>query len=317
MTEIQTTRPYDILGIGISAVDELIYLDRFPAPDCKTPVRATSRQGGGLTATALVSAARQGARTAYCCHIGFDPLSEFVLSSLSGEGIDCSPCYRSPDGVPFHSYILVDQEMQTRTILYEPGRVEPPLETVTPELVSRSRLVMIDSFAPLVGAHALRIAHRLGIPVIADLESELIPGLDEILSLTAHLIVGLSFASRLTGLSTPAEMVHQLSNGRACTAVTAGYQGCWFAQGSGEVQHFPAYPVSVVDTTGCGDVFHGAYAAALARGEDVPRAIRWASAAAAIKATRPGGQAGIPDLQAVNAFLALEGDYGSRVVGSA
>ena len=69
-------------------------------------------------------------------------------------------------------------------------------------------------------------------------------------------------------------------------------------------RHFPAYAVDLVDTTGCGDVFHGAYAAALSQGEDLPRRVALASAAAALKATRRGGQAGIPYRQAVEEFLA-------------
>jgi hypothetical protein len=86
--------------------------------------------------------------------------------------------------------------------------------------------------------------------------------------------------------------------------VTGGDRGCWYAEGAGAVHHVPAFEVAVVDTTGCGDVFHGAYAACIARGEPVRQAIRVAAAAAALKATRPGGRAGIPTRPAVDAFLA-------------
>ncbi len=72
------------------------------------------------------------------------------------------------------------------------------------------------------------------------------------------------------------------------------------------VRHQPAFPVEVVDTTGCGDVFHGAYASALAEGLDLPVRVRLAAAAAALKATQPGGQAGIPSRGKVEAFL---GEY--------
>jgi sulfofructose kinase len=90
---------------------------------------------------------------------------------------------------------------------------------------------------------------------------------------------------------------------RACCVVTAGERGCWYAERDGEVHHFPAYQVEVVDTTGCGDVFHGAYAASIARGEPVPTAIRIATATAGLKATQPGGRSGIPTRAAVEAFL--------------
>ena len=85
--------------------------------------------------------------------------------------------------------------------------------------------------------------------------------------------------------------------------VTAGERGCWYAERDGEVLHVPAFRVQVVDTTGCGDVFHGAYAACLAWGYPVRRAIQVATAAAGLKATQPGGRSGIPDLPTVQRFL--------------
>ena len=93
---------------------------------------------------------------------------------------------------------------------------------------------------------------------------------------------------------------------RAAVVVTCGADGCWYVDGSnrGDVRHFPAFAIDVVDTTGCGDVFHGAYAAALAEGQELYRRVAFASAAAALKGTRYGGQAGCPTRQAVDRFLA-------------
>jgi sulfofructose kinase len=85
--------------------------------------------------------------------------------------------------------------------------------------------------------------------------------------------------------------------------VTAGERGCWYAEYDGPVQHFPAFQVEVVDTTGCGDVFHGAYIASLAQGESIGRAIQVASASAALKATSGGGRSGIPDRDTVDRFI--------------
>jgi sugar/nucleoside kinase (ribokinase family) len=100
-------------------------------------------------------------------------------------------------------------------------------------------------------------------------------------------------AAAVSGQRDPPRMVAALHrrSPRACTAVTAGSDGCFFTAGPGHdrVLHVPAIRVKVVNTTGCGDVFHGAYAAALARGEPVERCIRTATAAAAVYASRPGG----------------------------
>jgi len=160
-------RAFDILGFGAVAVDDLLYVEEYPPADSKVPVRRRVRQCGGLTGTALVAAARLGARCAYTGVLGDDELSRIVIDNFASEGIDVAHCVRRPDARPGHSVILVD----------------------------------------------------------------------------------------------------------------------------------------VVDTTGCGDVFHGAYAAALAEGRDLADRVGFASAAAALKATRAGGQAGIPPRTVVETFL--------------
>jgi sugar/nucleoside kinase (ribokinase family) len=125
------------------------------------------------------------------------------------------------------------------------------------------------------------------------------------LGLIDHLIVGIEAARAITGEQRVEEMARALSSERtAACVVTAGAKGCGYSLYGGAVEHFPAYAVKVVDTTGCGDVFHGAYTAALARGEDVSRAIQTAAASAAMKATCCGGREGIPNLEQVERFIA-------------
>ncbi|MGE5221620.1 MAG: PfkB family carbohydrate kinase [Omnitrophica WOR_2 bacterium] len=295
---------WDILGIGISAVDDLLYVDHFPQPDSKMPIRSAQRQGGGLTATALVAASRQGARTAYCSLVSDNELSQYTIQELEKEGVDCSPCIQSPDGRPAHSFVIVDQGAGTRTIMFIPGIVDPEPEDITAELIQRCRVLFIDYLAPRAGLAAAKLAHRYGIPVVADIEPLPFPAIQEFIQEIDHLIVGITLAGRLTGKTHPEDMVRALANpGKACCVVTAGKEGCWYSQQGDPVIHFPAFNIQVVDSTGCGDVFHGAYAAALARGEDIQRAIEVASASAAIKATQPGGRSGIPDLRTVECFI--------------
>lgn len=302
---------WDILGLGIAAVDDLIYVDRFPEPDTKLPVVQAIRQGGGLTATALVAAARLGARAAYCGLLGFDELSEFTLRGLAAAGVDCSLTPRLPAGRPAHSYIIVDRSAGTRTILCQPGAADPPPEIITPELIARCRVLCVDHLAPYAGLKAARLARGQGIPVVADIESPVFPTAAEFLPQIDHLILGLAVAEKLTGQSCVADMVRALfappwalpSPPRRACVVTAGARGCWYSQEGGAVHHFPAFRVPVVDTTGCGDVFHGAYAAALAEGQSIPQAVAFASAAAGLKAAHPGSQAGAPDRSAVESFL--------------
>src|SRR5436305_8354002 len=107
---------FDVLGLGAVAVDELIYVDNYPAPDEKAHVLRTERQCGGLTATALVAASRFGAKCAYAGVLGDDDLSRFAISRLRGEGIILDHLLTRPETRPVHSYIIIDQARGTRNI---------------------------------------------------------------------------------------------------------------------------------------------------------------------------------------------------------
>src|SRR5215213_9356853 len=111
--------PFDILGIGCVAVDDLLYLADYPAPDAKVRVRRRERSCGGLTANALVAAARLGARCAFAGTLGDDDDSRFVRDCLAREGVDLSPLVHRPDARPIHSTILVDETHHSRSILFD------------------------------------------------------------------------------------------------------------------------------------------------------------------------------------------------------
>ncbi len=297
---------WDVLGIGAVAVDDLLYVDRFPEPETKSLLRSEERQGGGLTATALVAAARQGARAAFMGILGDDDLSRFTLQALQREGVDCTLVLRRPGARPFHSRVIVDLATGGRTILYSDAGVTFPTAAEVPDaLIGACRVLFLDQYGARVGPHALDVARSQGIPIVADIERIVDEAGQTLLWRADHLIIGIGLGRLVTGQEEPEAILAALARpDRACCAVTAGARGCWYVERDGPVHHFPAFRVSVVDTTGCGDVFHGAYAAAIARGEAVGQAIRLATATAAIKATHRGGRAGIPDRARVEQFLA-------------
>ena len=109
---------WDVLGVGAVAVDDLVYLDGYPAPDTKMLVQEEPREGGGLAATAMVAAARLGARAAYAGVLGDDDLSRFSIAELERSGVDCSLVQRRPGARPIHSTVLVDRLTGQRTILH-------------------------------------------------------------------------------------------------------------------------------------------------------------------------------------------------------
>ena len=296
---------WDVMGYGAVTVDDLIYVDQYPMPDTKVKVLEERRAGGGLVGTALVAAARFGATVAYTGVLGDDDLSAYTLREFEREGVDCSATVIRPAARPIHSIVIVDRSTGQRSIL--PGFTgvtwREPAE-ITDDLVARCRVLFIDHHACEANVRAVDIAHRHGIPVVADIERDDDPLVASLLPHIDHLIVSVSYAQRVTGQQEPGEMARALARpDRACAVVTAGDLGCWYCERAGEVRHFPAFRVPVVDTTGCGDVFHGVYAAGIASALPVSEAIRLASASAAIKATQPGGRAGIPTRAQIDQFL--------------
>lgn len=153
----------------------------------------------------------------------------------------------------------------------------------------------------------IRCARGAGIPVVADFERPHPAPFDELFALADHLILPLQFARELTGAPDGRTAARALgSASRAAIVVTMGAEGLWYlsAESPGRALYQSSFQVEAVDTTGCGDVFHGVYAACLSQGMGLGERVRLASAAAAIKATRTGGQKGIPSSAELQAFLA-------------
>ncbi|MFM1770396.1 MAG: hypothetical protein RJA22_2925 [Verrucomicrobiota bacterium] len=296
----------DVLGLGCTAIDDLIYVASYPPADGKGEVRSRERHFGGLCATALVAASRLGARCAFAGTLGRDEHSRLVLDNLRREGVDVRRVVRRDGAGPVHSTIIVEEGRGTRTIFNDSSRVlgaDP--ERPPRRFIESARVLLVDRFGMPGMIRAARMAREAGIPVVADFESSRTPGFAELLGLVDHLILSSDFASALTGAVAPSAAAGALwREGRSVVVVTWGDAGCWAVDGPGApARHIPAFKVKAVDTTGCGDVFRGAYAAALARGLGLEERLRFASAAAALKATRRGGQAGIPRLPEVRGLL--------------
>jgi sugar/nucleoside kinase (ribokinase family) len=300
-------KQFDVLGLGCVAADDTLFVHEFPLPDSKQQVLRRERHCGGLTATALVAASRLGARAAYAGALDDDPDSRFVLNTLRREGVDIRHVVRRRGIRPVRSVILVESRTGSRTILYDVvGTLGADPRRPAARVILATRVLLVDRWGLPGMIRAARLARRHGIPVVADLETFRLPRFEELFNLSDHLIVSENFAEQYTGAPTAAGGVERLwREDRAVVVVTCGARGCWWRDRVGsQPRHLPAFPVAAVDTTGCGDVFHGAYAVGLARGLAIEECLRLAAAAAALKATRPGGQAGIPPEAVVRRFLA-------------
>ena len=284
----------DILGLGCATVDELLFVDAYPAPDGKVLVREAQTQGGGLSATALVAGARIGARCAYGGMLGPDETSRQVAEILEAEGVDTTLVTWRDDAAAIRSTIIVDQSAHTRTIFFRrPGLVGAAPDAPSEREIAASRVLLIDHYGGAGNARAVEIARRVGVPVVADFERVDVPNWADFYPHVDHLVVSRGFAAQLCGQQAPSAAARALwTPRRAVVVVTAGEQGAHAFDGNQGV-HVAAFPVEVVDTTGCGDVFHGVYAATLAWNWPLRKRLIWASAAAALKARHVGAQAGI------------------------
>jgi len=302
---------YDVLGAGIAAVDDLIYVSEYPPVDCKIPVHGSTRHGGGPACTAIAAVGSLGGRTAYAARFGEDELSKYIASALKRHGVDISHILRDPAGGPYHSIIVVDGAGH-RNVFYDPALYKVVTADDLPEaLIQSATLVLLDHITePSLTALAEKV-HRLGVPVLGDIEGRSESAM-KLAALTDYLIVPKAWAAWASGAPDPRESCALLAGAeRLATVVTGGAGGCYFStRTEPAVRHFPAFKVEAFDTTGCGDTFHGAFALAVARNLAVEEAIAFASAAAALKAMAAGGKRrgwdALPTLDAVLMFLSSQ-----------
>jgi sugar/nucleoside kinase (ribokinase family) len=290
----------DLVGVGCVSIDDLLYVDASPTDD-KGRIQASERQPGGNIATALVAASGLGASVAFAGRLSDREDGAVVRADLAAHGVDLEFALPDPQARPIRATVVVFQQGD-RFIAYDDATTIGllPGDDVTPLLQARTVLLDTYALAPTMTALGSDVNRVL---VVADVEAEV-----ESASLrqVQHLVLPMAFARQLTGETEPDAIVTALWNDhRATVVVTDGADGMWFRDAArAECQYQPSFEVPVVDTTGCGDVFHGAYAVALARGLDALERLRFAAAAGAICATGRGGRGHLPTQDEIVRLLA-------------
>ncbi len=300
---------YELVGLGVSTVDDLLLLGTFPQPNHKQPVLSMTRQCGGLTGSALVAAARLGVSCGHALSLGTGELSTFMRGSLTREGIGLFGNGDDPTVEPYHSIILTERGSGERSILWDDSHSRPPaLGEREREVILSAKCLFVDHIYASALLPTVRLARSAGIPIVGDFERTTLDSL-ELMSLTDHVIIPLAYARAVFGAGgTAEELTRRLASepGRQLACLTDGVNGAWWATGQdpGLIRHQPIFPVeNVVDTTGCGDVFHGIYAAGLVRNIPYAENLRRASAGAALKTRKIGAQAGAPTASELDLFL--------------
>lgn len=296
--------PVDVLGIGLNATDTLLLVDEFPPYAGKVPFRRELLSPGGQIATAAVTCAKLGLRTKYVGTIGDDLRGQIQKESLEGTGVDTSSAIIRQGCPNQTAYIVIDAHAGERTVLWHRAdclRLAP--EEVRATDILNARLLHIDGYDTEAATHAATLAREHAIPVSLDVDT-VYPGFDSVLRQVDYLVAGSGWPAKWTGESDPfiALAALQREYGFRISAMTLGdhgslalHDGAWF--------YSAAFEVPCADTTGAGDVFHGAFCYAMLRDMPIDKALEFSNAAAALNCTAIGARGHIPTRSEIDALI--------------
>ncbi len=296
-----------VVGLGQCSLDILGSLAQYPPVDSKCDLDKVLIQGGGPVATALVTLARLDVPSVFLGFVGDDDFGQRIASGLNAEGVDCRYLLVDSGASSQFSFIAVEQNGGRRTIFCHRGSCRPlTADDLPTELICNSRLLHLDGSHLGAALAAARLAREHGVPTMLDGGSWR-PGIEKLLPMIDHLVV----SSRFSEHWAPGKPVQEalpllLAYGAQAVTVTDGEAGSHTQSRDGEIFHQPAFAVNSVDTTGCGDVFHGGYLFGLMQNWPLRQTVRFAAACAAIKSTALGGRTAIPTLGEVETFLAAK-----------
>jgi len=299
---------FDVVGVGLNATDTLILLPRFPSYGGKAPYERELLSPGGQVASAMVTCARLGLRAKYIGTLGDDERGIVQLASLRASDINLDDIEIRPNCPNQSAYILVDQVTGERTVLWKRDeclRIDPA--SLTSEKIVCARLLHIDGHDTPAVARAAEIARRHHIPVTVDVDT-IYPGFDRVLPNVDYLIASSEFPARWTGEPDPFRALAMIQDeyGMKVAAMTLGADGA-LARFDGEYMYSPGFVVDCVDTTGAGDVFHGAFCYSVIESMPLREALEFSNAMAALNCTALGARGRIAGVSEARVFASGAG----------
>jgi len=296
---------FDIVGVGLNATDTLLIVPHFPAYAGKVPYLEEITSPGGQVASAMVACSRLGLRAKYIGAIGDDERGRIQMESLLGTGINLDHVQQRRNCANQSAFIIIDRSTGERTVLWRRDdclRIDPG--QITEDQIVCARLLHIDGHDTPAVERAAQIARAHGIPVTVDVDT-IYHGFDQVLPYVDYLVASSEFPERWTGLGDPfcALEAIQREYGMKVAAMTLGAHGS-LARMDGIYYYAPAFVVNCVDTTGAGDVFHGAFCYSVLQGMPMPEALEFSNAMAALNCTALGARGGICGLDEIRSLMA-------------
>ncbi|MGE5285469.1 MAG: PfkB family carbohydrate kinase [Actinomycetota bacterium] len=291
---------FDVVGVGLNAVDYLVGVPRFPVPGEKLRMSAFAREGGGQVATALVALSRWGCRCKYVGNVGDDEHGRLSSLLLSREGVDLTHVRTVPGASSQFAVILVEEDTGERTILWDRDpRIRVSREDLPLDDIRRARALLLDGHDVPPAITAARAARTAGVPVVLDAE-KVQEGTEELLSLCDHIVAAGHFPGSLIPGVSAEEGAREILRryGPRTSTVTLGPGGAFGCDGLEEF-YSHSIRVNAVDTTGAGDIFHAGFLYALLGGLPFREILAFANAAAGLSCRGFGGRAAIPTIEAI------------------
>ncbi len=298
----------DILGLGMSMIDLFQVVDEFPAHPGVTEALESRLMGGGPVPTALCAAAQLGANTAIIDRVGADWRGLQVQQDYREFGVDTTHLILEEGKTTTFGSAIVRKKDGERHIVFSKGDFTPlSTEELPVDRMESAKILHLNGRHWAACMDAAKIVQTAGGKVSFDgganrYQEKFL----ELLPLVDLLIVAKDFAEKLANSNDREQQLAALSHwGAEIVAITDGANGSWFREKGGSDFFQPAFPVEpVIDTTGCGDVFHGAFLSELARGMTSEKCAEFASAAAALSATDLGGRGKLPTREEVENRIA-------------
>ena len=297
--------PPRILCIGIPVRDLTFRVQGLPARGSKVNASHFDEICGGNALNAAIGIVRLGGRASICGPMGDarETSSRYIFEKLAHEGIDTKHIIHMPGLVTPISNIMIDPSGERTIVTFRDPELWKVRLPGADELLEDCSAILTESRCAEFCTDLCAEARRRGIPVIVDADRAM--SLREgLLTASSHLVFSSEPLQETADVADDGEALKKISRlTSSFLAGTRGAQGTIWLDEKGNLQQTPAFPVHTVDTLGAGDVFHGAFALAITEQQDIPTALRFASAAAALKCTRFGGAFAAPQRAEVSELL--------------
>lgn len=294
---------YDVVGMGLSAVDFLCIVPKYPEFNTKVKMVEYDKQGGGQIATALVALSRWGISTSYIGKVGNDELGKFTMQELKKEGVDIRNMVIEKGATSQFAFIIIDKKSGERTIVWnrEDKTLLQPKE-IKKEGVTAGSILHLDGHETEAALQGARWAKEEGVKVILDAESTK-KGTGELIRFTDVLIASEDFPKNFLDIRDARKALKEMySMGPEIVVITRGKRGAIALSKEGCI-NCPGFSVKAKDTTGAGDIFHAGFIFGLIKKWNIKKTLLFANASAALKCRELGGRKGIASLREIHSFL--------------